>query len=184
MNYIAPPKPSGDGGYPRGRDIMEPRREHLRVDPKKCTGCGRCLIACSMKHHGRIDPRLARIKILRFPSPALNVPIICMACDQAPCIKVCPMNARTREPNGTVVTDTLTCIGCRACVYICPVGSPTVNPFSGQTMTCDMCRDDAAGAWCVAACRCEGALTITPGDSPARAVARERAGVARSIYPS
>jgi Fe-S-cluster-containing dehydrogenase component len=158
---------------------MEARREHLRIDPHRCTGCGRCLLACSMHHHGRLDPRLARIRLLRFPRPALNVPVICMACDQAPCIKACPMNARVREPNGTVVTDPELCIGCRACVYICPAGSPTIHPGSGRSMTCDMCRGNPAGPECVRACRLEGALTLPPGGSPARAAAREAAGRGR-----
>jgi Fe-S-cluster-containing dehydrogenase component len=137
-----------------------------------------------MKHHGRVDPQLARIRILRFPAQELNVPVICMACDKAPCINVCPMNARIREENGTVVTDTDVCIGCRACVYICPVGSPAANPYTGQTMTCDMCKDDAAGPWCVSACKCEGALTLAHGDALTNMTARDRAGRARSIVPS
>jgi Fe-S-cluster-containing hydrogenase component 2 len=163
---------------------MEPRREQLRIDPEKCTGCGRCLMACAMKYHGLINPKLARIRILRFESPALNVPIVCLACDQAPCIKVCPMNARIREANGTVVTNAEACIGCRACVYICPVGSPAVNPYTDRTMTCDMCQGDAAGPWCVAACKCEGALTLVPRESLTSRTARERAGRTRPIYPA
>ena len=163
---------------------METRREQLRVDPKKCTGCHRCTMACSMKHHGNINPQLARIRILRFEDQELNVPVICMACDGAPCIKVCPMNARVRQTNGTVVTDTEVCIGCRACVYICPVGSPAANPYTGQTMTCDMCKDDASGPWCVTACKREGALKVCKSDALTKEVVRERAGRLRSIYPN
>ncbi len=162
---------------------METRREQLLVDPRKCTGCARCMIACAMKHYGRVDPRLARIRILRFQAQELNIPVICMACDKAPCINACPMNARVREDNGTVVTDTDACIGCRACVYICPVGSPVTNPRTGQTMTCDMCKDDEAVPWCVTACKCEGALTLAKSDALTNATARERARCARSIYP-
>lgn len=161
---------------------METRREQLRVDPNRCTGCQRCRIACAMKHHDSVDPDLARIRIVRLESKALYVPVVCMACDRAPCIKVCPMNARLRQTNGTVVTDTDVCIGCRACVYICPVGSPAANPYTGQTMTCDMCGDDAAGPWCVTACKREGALKVLDGDSLTRDVARQRAERSRSIY--
>jgi len=163
---------------------MEKRREQLLIDAEKCTGCMRCMLACSMKHHNVINPSLSRVKVVQFEDQTLNVPILCMACNDAPCIKVCPMNARIRQANGTVVTDPSVCIGCRACVYICPVGSPSVNPFSGQTMTCDMCMDDAGQPWCVAACSREGALKMARGDSLTVDKARERAGRARAIIPS
>lgn len=142
------------------------------------------MIACSMQHHNVINPSLSRIKILRFEPEALNVPVICMACDKAPCIKVCPMNARLRQANGTVVTDTSVCIGCRACVYICPVGSPSSNPYTGQTMTCDLCMDEKAEPWCVAACKLEGALTMLRSGSLAANTIRERAARDRAIRPS
>ena len=162
---------------------MEARREQLAIDPLKCTGCQECLIACSMKHQGVINPKLAMLKIIRLETQELEVPVICMACDNAPCIKVCPMNARIRQENGTVATNTDVCIGCRACVYICPAGSPAVNPYTGQTMTCDMCGGDEAGPWCVVACR-EGALRITQDDMLTRGAVRERAARSRAIFPN
>ncbi len=69
---------------------MNVRREQLFIDPEKCTGCGRCMIACAMKHHGRIDPGLSRVTVIRFDSQELNVPVICMACDTAPASKCAP----------------------------------------------------------------------------------------------
>lgn len=141
------------------------------------------MLACAMKHHNSLNPALSRVKILRLETQALNVPVVCMACDRAPCIKVCPMNARVRLSNGTVVTDTGVCIGCRACVYICPVGSPSVHPFTGQTMTCDMCDDETGDPWCVAACAREGALSMARSPSPTLRTTRERAEASRKIFP-
>lgn len=158
------------------------RREQLLIDSKKCTGCGRCTIACAMKHHNMVNPRLSRVKILQFKSRELNVPIICLACDKVPCLNVCPMNARRRQENGTVVTDTEKCIGCKACVYICPIGSPSANPYTGQTMTCDMCMDDAAGPWCVASCKREGALTVAERDALTDHSVREQAKRAGAFF--
>jgi len=161
---------------------MKARREQLRIDPKKCTACHRCTIACSMKHHGMINPRLSRIKILQFQHQNLNVPVVCMACEDAPCIKVCPMNARTRASNGSVVTDPSVCIGCRACLYVCPAGIPVANPYTGQAMTCDMCDGEASGPWCVAACKDQGALQLCEIDSLSIEIARDQAGRFRKIY--
>jgi len=163
---------------------MKARRDQLIIDPQKCTGCSRCMIACAMEHSNKPDPKLSRVQIQVFKEQEINVPIICMACEQAPCIKVCPMNARIRQKNGTVTTNTEVCIGCRACVYICPVGSPAVDPSTGQTMTCDMCADESGEPWCVTACRPEGALTLCTSGSAAKVTARNRAHVVRAIYPS
>lgn len=162
---------------------MKTRREQLQVNPQKCNGCRRCMIACAMKHHGTINPNLSRVNVLRFEDQDLDVPVICMACEKAPCIKVCPMNARVREANGTVVTDTEVCIGCRACVYICPAATPAVNPYTGQTMTCDMCQEEAE-PWCVAACKHEGALKISKTGALLKDAARESANRERSIFPN
>jgi len=163
---------------------MEKKREQLVVDVEKCTGCGRCMVACSMKHHDMINPSLSRIRVISFKEQGFHVPLICMACNKAPCIKVCPMNARVRLANGSVVTDTEVCIGCRACVYICPVSCPLPNPYTGQTITCDMCTDDPSGPWCVTACKEEGALSLAKGDLLAVDTQRDRAAKIREIYPS
>jgi len=161
---------------------MKTRREQIKIDPEKCTACHRCTIACSMKHHGRVNPDLSSIRILQFQNQGLNVPVICMACENPPCIKVCPMNARSKMANGSVVTNTEICIGCRACVYICPVSCPAENPYTGQTMTCDMCDDDEAGPWCVTACQYEGALTVCENDSLSMDTSRKKADMFRKMY--
>lgn len=160
--------------YRRGN--MEPTRDGLVIDIGRCTGCRRCQIACAMQHFGRPDPRLARVQVLQFQDPALNVPVICMACDDAPCIKVCPVNARVRGINHSVDTVEDRCIGCGACIFICPVGSPTRNPITYKTMTCDMCREAASEPWCVVACRKEGALTLGGSSGPTHAKSRRHAG--------
>lgn len=160
---------------------METRREYLWIDPQKCTACHRCTIACSMKHYGMVNPDLARIKILRFQHWRLNVPVICMACENPPCIKVCPVNARIRGTNGTVITDSTVCIGCKACVYSCPEGCPVVNPYTGQTMTCDMCEDDVAGPWCATACKSEGALRMFENDAVILETTREQADRRKAV---
>lgn len=166
----------------KGSCNMETKPEQLRIDPEKCTACHRCTIACSMKHHGVINPRLSRIKILQFPDLALNFPVICMACENAPCIDVCPMNARTRISNGAVVTNPDVCIGCKACMYICPVCGPAKNPYTGKTMTCDMCEGDESGPWCVTACREEGALKVYKDDAMTTETIRRQAGRFKKIY--
>ncbi len=44
----------------------------------------------------------------------------CFHCENAPCIKACPIKATWREPDGIVVVDYDWCIGCRYCMAACP----------------------------------------------------------------
>ena len=161
---------------------MEIRRDQLKIDPLKCTACNLCMEACSTKHHGKVDLELSRIRILKFEDQDLNYPVVCMACEDSPCIKVCPMNARKRLANGSVITDTEVCIGCRACLYICPAVSPRVNPHTGQTITCDMCEGDEMGPRCVIACKDYGALTLCQDDSLRVEKVRQHAGRFLKMY--
>ncbi len=155
----------------------------LTVDPEKCTGCRLCEMACSMAHHGILNPLRARIRVLRLADGRDHVPVVCQACEDAPCIKTCPMNARIRTAGHAVVTDEDRCIGCRACAYICPFGAPRVNPDDGKTLTCDLCAEEQGPPWCVTACRDHGALrTVDPRQASAQK-SRQRAEQVRAAYP-
>jgi len=63
-----------------------------------------------------------------YPNVRVNfMPRPCMHCDNAPCVKVCPVGARYKREDGFVLTDFNRCIGCRFCVIACPYG---VNYFN------------------------------------------------------
>lgn len=145
------------------------------IDPIRCTGCHLCELACSMVHHGILSTHRSRIKVHTLKNPIQNIPVICQACDDAPCIKVCPVNARIRQSNQTVTTDDEKCIGCRACLYICHLASPVINPDTGQTMTCDLCADEVSGPWCVAACHSDKALKWISNEAYTLDIARQQA---------
>ncbi len=58
---------------------------------------------------------------------AFYMPIACMQCEKPPCVKVCPVRATYREPDGIVVIDYNWCIGCRMCIAACPYWARRFN---------------------------------------------------------
>lgn len=54
-------------------------------------------------------------------------PVQCHQCEKPPCVKVCPVRATFRDPNGIVLIDYNWCIGCRMCQLACPYGARRFN---------------------------------------------------------
>ncbi len=152
------------------------------VDSDKCAGCHSCEMACSIKHFGDCSPYHSRIRIQEFRDVNTFIPVMCQACKDAPCTKVCPMNARSRLDTGAIVTLEDRCIGCRACIYACPFGASHVNPETGKTMTCDLCMEDELGPWCVKACTMQQALQFVDSGNAALAKGRDWAKKLKEEY--
>jgi len=55
------------------------------------------------------------------------MPVACMQCEKPPCVKVCPVRATYRDPDGIVVIDYNWCIGCRMCISACPYWARRFN---------------------------------------------------------
>jgi len=96
------------------------------VDVGTCIGCRKCVGACKEENG---TPEGIFWMDLLYPSDAdyKYLPRPCMHCDNPPCTKVCPVNARYKRPEGFVLTDFKRCIGCRYCQVACPYG---VNYFN------------------------------------------------------
>lgn len=101
------------------------------VDLDRCMGCRACLMACKIENctpEGIFWMHVFRYEEGEYPnSRYIFLPRPCMHCDDAPCVKVCPVGARYRNKNGFVLTDFERCIGCRYCEVSCPYG---VNFFN------------------------------------------------------
>jgi Fe-S-cluster-containing dehydrogenase component len=108
-------------------------RYGMAIDLDRCYGCRACMVACKVENN---TPKASfwmyvfRFEEGTYPNSKVSfLPRPCQHCDDAPCVKVCPVGARYKREEGMVVTDWERCIGCRYCEVACPYG---VNYFNWE----------------------------------------------------
>jgi carbon-monoxide dehydrogenase iron sulfur subunit len=112
----------------------------LMIDYQKCTGCRLCELVCSVMHDGVSNPARSRIKVMKWESEGLYIPMSCQQCEDAPCMNVCPVKAISRDEDfGFLNVDYDVCIGCRSCVAVCPFGAMNYNETDKKVFKCDLC---------------------------------------------
>ncbi len=116
------------------------------IDLDRCTGCQACVVACKAENNvpvvslsqaeaGRLMLWMTVIPEVEGEFPRVRtrfIPRPCQQCDSPPCVKVCPVQAMTKSPEGIVSHVFARCIGCRFCVQACPYG---VTYFNWQAPT-------------------------------------------------
>lgn len=121
------------------------------VDPNKCSGCRTCELICSWSHNqGVVRPSLSRVQVLKKEDLAINTPMFCLQCELAFCKEVCPVHAISKDKNtGALMINQDTCIGCRACLMVCPFGAIGQDPETRIMLKCDLCGGDPKCVqWC------------------------------------
>jgi len=119
------------------------------VDLDRCQGCRACMVACKVENNtsqGNFWMYVFRFEEGAFPETEMSfLPRQCQHCDNAPCVKVCPVGSRFKREDGLVLTDVDRCIGCRYCELACPYGVNYFNwqkPEKGQYDVVDWEDDD------------------------------------------
>ncbi|MGD0090531.1 MAG: 4Fe-4S dicluster domain-containing protein [Planctomycetota bacterium] len=106
----------------------------LVIDLDKCTACQACAVACRAENNvpvaGPEEAALARgiywmdmLKVVEGKYPDVHtqfIPTPCNHCENAPCVKVCPVGATYYNEEGIVAQMWARCIGCRYCTTACP----------------------------------------------------------------
>jgi len=119
----------------------------ILVETERCLGCHSCELACSVAHSKQKELFKAIESGEKVPTKIIlevyedsTVPIHCRHCDDAPCILVCPTGAISRPAEkGPVVLNNDKCIGCHACIMVCPFGVIRVGPDDKSLIKCDLC---------------------------------------------
>lgn len=107
------------------------------IDLDRCTGCQACVMACKAENNvaavGAKEAARGRtiswMQVLTEESEERTrfLPRPCLQCDDPPCIKVCPVYATYRNPEGIVAQIYARCIGCRFCMAACPYNAKYFN---------------------------------------------------------
>jgi Fe-S-cluster-containing dehydrogenase component len=111
-----------------------------------CIGCRRCVEACHVENNHDRTSHQSYIRVLEMENGSMDMergrvdydhavpapghfymPVQCQQCANAPCTKVCPVEATWQEPDGIVVVDYNWCIGCRYCEAACPYHARRFN---------------------------------------------------------
>jgi carbon-monoxide dehydrogenase iron sulfur subunit len=138
-------------------------KKMLVVDYEKCMSCHSCELACAVAHSegkeltkaiGEKSKPVSRIFVEQILGK--SVPMQCRHCEDAPCIAVCPSHAMNRASDESpVLLDKETCIGCNACIVVCPFGIITKSSDGKVITKCDLCIDrlqEGSEPACVVAC--------------------------------
>ena len=134
----------------------------LKVNYERCTGCRLCELACSVKHDRVSNPIRSRIRIIKWESEGLYVPVTCQQCEDPPCAIACPAKAISRNQDiGRVEIDYEKCIGCRTCVSVCPFGAVHFVPADRKVIKCHLCDGDPQ---CVRFCEVKAVDLADAGD--------------------
>lgn len=114
-------------------------------DPEKCTGCRICEYICSVTNHKQINPRLARIKVLRI-EPVFDVALSCRKCDNPKCLDACARHAISQDPETrTIIIDREKCDGCGFCMEECSFGIISMGLDKRVSYVCDNCKENNDG---------------------------------------
>jgi Fe-S-cluster-containing dehydrogenase component len=111
-----------------------PYRWGMVIDMDICTACGACEVACQAENNIPLNTEdrflqqraISWIRTERywegdFPEvQAVNMPVPCQHCGNAPCEPVCPVYAPYHTPEGLNAQIYNRCIGTRLCANACP----------------------------------------------------------------
>lgn len=119
-------------------------RYGMVIDLRRCVGCHACTVVCKMEHMSPKDASRSWVEEIdkgTYPNVSrIKLPRLCNECEDAPCVKACPVAATYPADGGVIVVDTEKCIGCGACVNACPYDARFLDE-ENKVDKCDLCYE-------------------------------------------
>jgi len=117
------------------------KKAGLLIDLRRCVGCHACSVACKTEYQAPLGQFRMRTRYLQHQEKkTLNfLPMLCMQCTDAPCLKACDSKALVKREDGVIVVNEQKCSGDKACISACPYGAIYLNPDTQKAEKCDLC---------------------------------------------
>jgi Fe-S-cluster-containing dehydrogenase component len=151
---------------------------NLIIDIEICEDCNNCFLACKDEHvdndwpgyavpqplHGQRWMNIMRKERGQYPVvDVAYLPVPCMHCDNAPCIKAARDGAVYKRDDGIVIIDPIKARGQKDIVKSCPYEAIWWNEENDTSQKCTFCAHLMDDGWkaprCVQACP-TGALQV------------------------
>jgi len=156
----------------------------LIIDVEKCEDCNNCFLACKDEHvdndwpgyavsqprHGHRWMNILRKERGQYPIiDVAYLPVPCMHCDNAPCIKAARDAAVYKRDDGIVIIDPEKAVGQKDILKACPYDAVWWNDEKNVPQKCTFCAHLLDTGWkaprCVQACP-TGSLSIVHIEDP------------------
>ena len=109
------------------------------LDGDRCVGCQLCMFACVRRlGRGGLEETCIHVNSAGGFRKGFVV-IVCRACPDAPCARVCPTEALIQRDGGGVKLKADLCIGCENCVEACPFGAVFWDGHENKPQICVYC---------------------------------------------
>ena len=175
----------------------------MAVDISKCTACYCCFTACKDEYwdndylpYTAAQPKFGQfwlniLKNERGVYPSIKVaymPVPCLQCEDAPCIKAATDNAVYRRPDGIVVIDPVKAVGQKQLAQkkACPYGAIFWNKEKNLAQKCTFCvhrLEQGKLPRCVQACPSE-CIKFGDLDDPQSEISKYlKSAGAETLYP-
>ena len=147
------------------------KERYLVIDVARCENCNNCFLACKDEHVGNAWPGYVAPQPNEGPSwirvesrergqyPMIDVaylPVPCMHCSDAPCIKSARDGAIYKRPDGIVMLDPAKAKGQKQLAGACPYHAIVWNEEEQVPQKCTMCAHLLDKGWgktrCIQSC--------------------------------
>jgi Fe-S-cluster-containing dehydrogenase component len=154
------------------------KKWYLVIDVEKCENCNNCFLSCKDEHvdndwpgysapqpnHGQSWIKIEGKERGQYPFiDVAYLPLPCMHCQNAPCVKASKDGAVYKRPDGIVIIDPVKSKGQKNIINACPHNAITWDETSDIPQKCTLCAHLLDNGWeetrCVQSCP-TGALSI------------------------